>query len=90
MEDEDAWTLARYLCSPAMQREASRLYNGLRLYQLNSPNVIATPNQNLTCGFPFEGSTTVHGICLPLPGPTSDSTPRWLILRIERCSAPFC
>jgi len=89
MEDQDAWTLARYLCSAAMQREASRLYNGLRLYQLNSPNVIAMPNQNLPCGFPFEGSTTIHGICLPLPGPTSDNAPRWLILRIERCSAPF-
>jgi hypothetical protein len=72
-----------------MQREASRLYNGLQLFQLNSPNVIAMPNQNLPCGFPFEGSTSVHGICLPLPGLTSNSPPRWLMLRIERCTAPF-
>jgi hypothetical protein len=89
MEDQDAWTLARYMCSPVMQCETSRLYSGLQLYQLNSPNVISVPNQNLPCGFPFEGSTTVQGICLPLPGPTSNSPPRWLILRIERCSAPF-
>jgi len=89
MEDQDAWTLARYMCSPVMQCETSRLYSGLQLYQLNSPNVISGPNQNLPCGFPFEGSTTVQGICLPLPGPTSNSPPRWLILRIERCSAPF-
>jgi hypothetical protein len=26
LEDEDAWTLARYLCSPLMQREVSALY----------------------------------------------------------------
>ncbi len=89
MEDQDAWTLARYMCSPVMQCETSRLYSGIQLYQLNSPNVISAPNQNLPCGFPFEGSTTVQGICLPLPGPTSNSPPRWLILRIERCSAPF-
>src|SRR5271157_215056 len=24
LEDQDAWTLARYMCSPVMQREASR------------------------------------------------------------------
>src|SRR5215471_14847929 len=89
LEDHDAWTLARYLCSPAMQRETSRLYNSLQLYQLNSPNVIAIPNQNLPCGFPFEGTTTIQAVCLPLPGATSNSPPRWLILRIERCSAPF-
>ena len=62
MEDQDAWTLARYMCSPVMQCETSRLYSGLQLYQLNSPNVISVPNQNLPCGFPFEGSTTVQGI----------------------------
>jgi hypothetical protein len=62
MEDQDAWTLARYMCSPVMQCETSRLYSGLELYQLNSPNVISVPNQNLPCGFPFEGSTTVQGI----------------------------
>jgi hypothetical protein len=89
MEDQDAWALARYLCSPAMQGEASRLYKGLQLHQLNSPNVIAIPNQYLPCGFPFEGSTTVDGICLPLPGPTPNSPPRCLMLRIERCTAPF-
>ena len=89
LEDQDAWTLSRYMCSPVMQREASRLYSGLQLYQLNSPNVISAPNQNLLCGFPFEGSTIVQGICLPLPGPTSNGPPRWLILRIERCSAAF-
>jgi hypothetical protein len=89
LEDHDAWTLARYLCSPAMQRETSRLYNSLQLYQLNSPNVIAIPNQNLPCGLPFEGTTTLQAVCLPLAGATSNSPPRWLILRIERCSAPF-
>ena len=59
MEDQDAWTLARYMCSPVMQCETGRLYSGLELYQFNSPNVISVPNQNLPCGFPFEGSTTV-------------------------------
>ena len=33
LEDEDAWTLARYICSPLMQREASELYKSLQLYQ---------------------------------------------------------
>jgi hypothetical protein len=89
LEDQDAWTLARYLCSPVMQREAGRLYRGLRLDQLNSASLISEPDQALRCGFPFEGPTTVRGIFLSLQGPTRDSPPRWLILRIERCSAPF-
>jgi hypothetical protein len=89
LEDQDAWTLARYMCSPAMQHETSRLSNGLQLYQLNSPSAISAPNQNLPCGFPFEGSTIVQAICLPLPRSTSNTPPRWLILRLERCSAPF-
>jgi hypothetical protein len=89
LEDQDAWTLARYMCSPAMQRETRRLYRVLQLYQLNSPNVISASNQNLLCGFPFEGSTIIQGICLRLPGPTPNGPPRWLILRIERCSAAF-
>ena len=33
LEDQDAWTLARYICSPVMQREASKLYKSLQLYQ---------------------------------------------------------
>jgi len=89
LEDQDAWTLARYMCSPVMQREASRLHKSLQLYQLNSTSLISEPNQALPCGFPFEGPTTVQGIFLRLPGPTPDSVPRWLILRLERCSAPF-
>ncbi len=89
LEDQDAWTLARYLCSPVMQREASRLYQGLQLHQLNSTSLISEPDQALRCGFPFEGPTTVQGIFLRLPAPTSDSPPRWLILQLERCSAPF-
>jgi hypothetical protein len=89
LEDEDAWTLARYMCSPVMQREASRLYKSFQLDQLNRTGLIAEPDQALECGFPFEGSTTVEGVFLPLPGPTGDSPPRWLILRLERCSAPF-
>ena len=72
-----------------MQREASRLHKSLQLYQLNSTSLISEPNQALPCGFPFEGPTTVQGIFLRLPGPTPDSVPRWLILRLERCSAPF-
>jgi hypothetical protein len=88
LEDQDAWTLARYICSPVMQREASRLYKGLQLYQLNSTSVISGPDQALECGFPFEGPTTLQGISLRLTGPTPNST-RWLILRLERCSAPF-
>jgi len=89
LEDQDAWTLARYICSPVMQREASKLHKGLQLYQLNSATSIWEPDQSLPCGFPFEGSTTVQGVCLPLPGATPNSPPRWLILRLERCSAPF-
>ena len=89
LEDQDAWTLARYLCSPVMQREASRLYKSLQLYQINSTSLISEPDQALPCSFPFEGPTTVQGIFLRLPGSTPDSPRRWLILRIERCSAPF-
>lgn len=88
MEDQDAWTIARYMCSPVMQREASRLYKSLQIYQINFTRAISEPNQALECGFPFEGTTTLQGICLPLPGLTPES-PRWLILRLERCSAPF-
>jgi hypothetical protein len=61
LEDQDAWTLGRYICSPVMQREASRLYKGLPLYHLNSANLIAEPDQSLPCGFPFEGATTLQG-----------------------------
>jgi hypothetical protein len=89
IEDQDAWTLARYICSPVMQRQASRLYKSLQLYQLNSTSLIWEPDQALECGFPFEGPTTVQGIFLRLPGATPDNPPRWLILRLERCSAPF-
>jgi hypothetical protein len=89
LEDEDAWTLARYMCSPVMQREASRLYKRLQLYQLNSTGLISEPDQTLPCGFPFEGPTTVQGIFVRIPGPTPDRPPRWLILQLERCSAPF-
>ena len=88
LEDEDAWTLARYICSPHMQREASGLYKSLQIYQLNSTSLIPEPDQALRCGFPFAGSTTVQGVFLRMPGPTPDN-PRWLVLRIERCSAPF-
>jgi hypothetical protein len=89
LEDQDAWTLARYLSSPVMQRETSRLYQSLQVRLLNSPNLIAEPHQALPCGFPFEGPTTVQGIFVRLPGATPDSSPRWLILQLERCSAPF-
>jgi hypothetical protein len=89
LEDQDAWTLARYLCSPVMQREASRLYKSLQLYQINSTSLISEPDQALPWSFSFEGPTTVQGIFLRLPGSTPDSPRRWLILRIERCSAPF-
>jgi hypothetical protein len=89
LEDQDAWRLARYLCSPVMQREASRLYKSLQLYQINSTSLISEPDQALPCSFPFEGPTTVQGIFLRLPGSTPDSPRRWLILRIERCSAPI-
>jgi len=89
IEDQDAWTLARYICSPAMQREADRLYKHLQLNQINSPGVSSEPDQALRCGFPFEGPTIVQGIFLPLVGPKRDGSPRWLLLRFERCSAPF-
>jgi hypothetical protein len=89
MEDQDAWTLARYISSPVMEREASRLYKGLQINRINSTRLISEPDQPLECGFPFEGSTTVQGIFLRLPGPKPDGPPRWLILRLERCSAPF-
>ena len=89
LEDQDAWTLARYLSSPVMQREARRLYQSLQLCQLNSPTLMGEPDQALPCGFPFEGPTTVQGIFVRVPGATPDSSPRWLILQLERCSAPF-
>jgi hypothetical protein len=89
LEDQDAWTLARYICSPVMQREASRLYKSFQLYQINFTRLISEPGQALPCGFPFEGPTTIQGIFIRLPGAIKDSPPRWLILRIERCSAPF-
>jgi hypothetical protein len=89
LEDQDAWTLARYMCSPVMQREASKLYKSLQLYQMNTTSLISEPDQALPCGFPFEGPTAVQGISVRLPGPTTESPPRWLILQLERCSAPF-
>src|ERR1700746_4020714 len=89
LEDEDAWTLARYICSPLMQSEVSELYRNLQVYQINSPNLIPQPDQVLRCGFPFAGPTTLQGVFLRLPGPMPEGPPRWLVLRIERCSAPF-
>ena len=89
LEDQDAWTLARYLSSPVMQREASRLYQSLQLCKLNSTGLISEPDQALPCGFPFEGPTIVQGVSVRLPGATPHSSPRWLILQLERCSAPF-
>jgi hypothetical protein len=88
LEDQDDWTLARYMCSPVMQREAGRLFRGLQLFHLNSTSLISEPDQALPCGFPFEGATTLQGIFLRLPGPTPHGPPRWLVLRIDRCSAP--
>jgi hypothetical protein len=88
LEDQDAWTSARYICSPQMQREARGLYNSLQIYQLNSTRLIPGPDQALRCDFPFAGPTTIEGVFLRLPGPTPDH-PRWLVLRLERCSAPF-
>jgi hypothetical protein len=88
LEDQDAWTIARYICSPVMQREVSRLHKSLRLNRLNSASLISEPDQVLPCGFPFEGPTTVQGIFLPLQGP-NPGRPRWLILHLERCSGPF-
>jgi hypothetical protein len=75
LEDQDAWTLARYICSPVMQREASKLYGSLQLHQLNSTSVISEPDQALPCGFPFEGPTAVQGMFLRLPGPTRNGPP---------------
>jgi hypothetical protein len=89
LEDQDAWTLARYISSPVMQREATRLYQSLQLYQLNSTNLVAEPDQALPCGFPFEGPTTVQCIAIRLPGAVPGSPPRWLILQLERSSASF-
>jgi hypothetical protein len=77
LEDQDAWTLARYLSSPVMQREAARLYQSLQLDQLNCTSLIAEPDHALLCGFPFEGPTTIQGIAVRLPGATPDSPPRW-------------
>jgi hypothetical protein len=64
LEDQDAWTLARYLSSPVMQREAARLYQSLQLDQLNCTSLIAEPDHALKCGFPFEGPTTIQGIAV--------------------------
>jgi hypothetical protein len=66
----------------------SELYKSLQIYQLNSTSLIPEPDQALRCGFPFAGPTTVQGVFLRMPGPRPDN-PRWLVLRIERCSAPF-
>jgi hypothetical protein len=89
LEDQDAWTLARYLCSPAMQRETRRLFRGLQISYLNATNFKADSHPALRCGFPFEGATTIQGVALRLPGKAQGAAPRWLMLQIERCSAPF-
>jgi hypothetical protein len=89
LEDEDAWTLARYICSPLMQGEVSELYRNLQVYQINSASLIPQPDQVLRCSFPFAGPTTLQGVFLRLPGAMPEGPPRWLVLRIERCSAPF-
>lgn len=89
LEDQDAWTLARYVCSPVMQREVRRLYQSLQLYHVNFASSMPEPDQALPCGFPFEGPTTLQGIFVRLPGATTASPERLLILQLERCSAPF-
>jgi hypothetical protein len=66
LEDDDAWTLARYICSPLMQGEVSELYRNLQVYQINSVSLIPQPDQVLRCGFPFAGPTTLQGVFLAL------------------------
>jgi hypothetical protein len=85
LEDEDAWTLARYICSPHIQREASGPYKSLQIYQLNSTSLIPEPDQASDA---VSRSQARQRVFLRMLGPTPDN-PRWLVLRIERCSAPF-
>jgi hypothetical protein len=91
LEDQDAWTLARYLSSPVMQREAARLYQSLQLDQLNCTSLIAEPDHALPCGFPFEGPTTSRHSC-----PFARERVRWALsisksaLRIENRLTAVC
>jgi hypothetical protein len=82
----DASALPLLACDAA---RTAKLYQSLQLDQLNCTSLIAEPDHALPCGFPFEGPTTIQGIAVRLPGATPDSPPRWLILQLERCSAPF-
>jgi hypothetical protein len=47
IEDEDAWTLALYICSVHMQRETSGLYKSLAFRFINSILAMYTPFQGL-------------------------------------------
>ena len=72
-----------------MQREANRLFRSLQISHLNVANFKGDSHKVLRCGFPFEGVTTIQGIGLRLPGMAQRAAPRWLMLQLESCSAPF-
>jgi hypothetical protein len=88
IDDDDAYTIARFICSPVMQHEARRLHNSLRLDRINYPSSKLLSVQAIDCRFPFDGRTTVEGICVPLNGP-KPGRPRWLILELEQCFRPL-
>ena len=90
LEDQDAWTLARYICSPVMQREATRLYRSLQVYQINSHQFDLGAGSGPSVRVSVRGSDNgSRHISVVTRTDAGQVLPRWLILRIERCSAPF-
>jgi hypothetical protein len=88
MDDDDAYSIARYICSSVMQEQARKVHRSLLLDHLNFPGPIPQSVQAIEGGFPFEGQTTVEGLCVPLNGP-KPGRPRWLILELEQCFKPL-
>lgn len=81
LADNDCWIIGRILGDEHARDGADRIYNSLAKATAN--RVVAFPE----CGLPFSGAAgwTVRAVDIA----TGREHPRWLILEIEKCSAPF-
>lgn len=86
MDKHDAWTLARYIHSPAMQYQMEQFHRKIQISQVNSGSLPFNPIKDLECGFPFGGKTTIRGLAIDV---SNSMQPRWLVLRLTGCTKPL-
>lgn len=86
--DSDAWTLARFHASPAMQREVRNFHRRLKVAAVNAATALPITFHALKCGFPFEGKTKLKVSGFPL-STSLDGNGRFFALRLQSCTFPF-